>query len=40
MKHSLAWADAKGKTRLDYRDVHLYTLSEDVPVIPPKARVY
>ena len=40
MKHSLAWIDDKGKTTLDYRPVHLYTLSDDVEVVPPKARVY
>jgi succinate dehydrogenase / fumarate reductase, flavoprotein subunit len=40
MKHSLAWLDGKGKATLGYRDVHMYTLSNETQVIPPKARVY
>jgi succinate dehydrogenase / fumarate reductase flavoprotein subunit len=40
MKHTYAWLDEKGKTRLDYRPVHLNTLSNEVEAIPPKARVY
>ncbi|MBT8063498.1 MAG: succinate dehydrogenase flavoprotein subunit, partial [Gammaproteobacteria bacterium] len=40
MKHTLSWMDRDGKVRLDYRPVHLYTLTDDVEVIPPKARVY
>ena len=40
MKHTLSWADADGNVKLDYRPVHLYTLSDDVEVIPPQARVY
>jgi len=41
MKHTLAWFDAKtGKTRLDYRPVHTYTMSNDVQYIAPKARTY
>ena len=40
MKHSLAWLDEKGKATLGYRDVHMYTLSNEIKVIPPKARVY
>jgi succinate dehydrogenase / fumarate reductase, flavoprotein subunit len=40
MKHSLCWVDAKGATRIDYRDVHLNTLTNDVESIPPKARTY
>ncbi|AHK79542.1 fumarate reductase [Ectothiorhodospira haloalkaliphila] len=40
MKHTLSWVDEQGKVRLDYRPVHLYTLSDDVDVVPPKARVY
>jgi succinate dehydrogenase / fumarate reductase, flavoprotein subunit len=39
MKHTLAWLD-KGKVTLDYRGVHMYTLSNEIQVIPPKARVY
>ncbi|MDP1696452.1 MAG: succinate dehydrogenase flavoprotein subunit [Xanthomonadaceae bacterium] len=39
-KHSLCWVDGKGETRIDYRPVHMVTLSDDVEVVPPKARVY
>ncbi len=41
MKHSLAWYDDKtAETRLDYRPVHKFTLSNDIEYIPPKARTY
>jgi succinate dehydrogenase / fumarate reductase flavoprotein subunit len=41
MKHTLAWLDPKtGATRIDYRPVHNFTLSNDVQYIPPKARTY
>ena len=40
MKHTLAWLDAKGKVKLDYRPVHSYTLTRDVETFPPKKRVY
>jgi succinate dehydrogenase / fumarate reductase flavoprotein subunit len=41
MKHTLAWFDeGTGQTRLDYRPVHTYTLSNDIAYIAPKARVY
>jgi succinate dehydrogenase / fumarate reductase flavoprotein subunit len=40
MKHTLSWFDSDGKVTLDYRPVHLYTLTDDVEVVPPKARVY
>jgi len=40
MKHSLSWVDAQGKVSLDTRPVHMYTLTNDVEVVPPKARVY
>ncbi len=40
MKHTVAWMDEQGKTRLDYRPVHLQPLSNDVQSFPPKARVY
>ncbi len=40
MKHSLAWVDKQGSVTMDYRPVHLYTLTDDVEVVPPKARVY
>ncbi len=40
MKHTLAWIDNKGKVSFDYRPVHMYTLSDEVDVFPPKKRVY
>ncbi len=39
-KHSLSWLDNGGKVTLDYRPVHMYTLTDDCEVVPPKARVY
>jgi succinate dehydrogenase / fumarate reductase flavoprotein subunit len=40
LKHTLAWADASGRVCLDYRPVHLNSLTSDVEAIPPKARTY
>src|SRR5690606_37242556 len=40
LKHTLAWTDEAGNVRIDYRPVHLQTLSRDVEPIPPKARTY
>jgi succinate dehydrogenase / fumarate reductase flavoprotein subunit len=40
MKHTLSWMNGGGAVTLDYRPVHMYTLSDDVEVVPPKARVY
>ncbi len=40
MKHTLAWMDADGKVRFDYRPVHQQTLTDEVDYIEPKARVY
>jgi succinate dehydrogenase / fumarate reductase flavoprotein subunit len=40
MKHTLVSVDDKGKVSFEYRPVHMYTLSKDVEVVPPKARVY
>jgi len=39
LKHSLLWL-AKDKVKIDYRPVHMYTLTDEVEVIPPKKRVY
>jgi len=39
-KHTLCWVGDDGKTSIDYRPVHMYTLDDDVEVVPPKARVY
>jgi succinate dehydrogenase / fumarate reductase flavoprotein subunit len=40
LKHSLCWVDARGHATLDYRPVHLNTLTDEVEVIAPKARTY
>ena len=40
MKHTLAWLDGQDAPRIDYRPVHMYTLTNDTQVIPPRARVY
>ncbi len=40
MKHTLVWVDEHGDVAFDYRPVHLNTLTDDVEVVPPKARVY
>ncbi len=40
MKHTLAYTDDKGGVTFDYRPVHMYTLTDDCEVIPPKKRVY
>jgi succinate dehydrogenase / fumarate reductase flavoprotein subunit len=40
MKHTLCWLDGQGNATIDYRPVHLSTLTSDVSVIPPKERKY
>ena len=40
MKHTYSWIDEKGNVKLDYRPVHLTTLSNEVQAFPPKKRVY
>ncbi len=40
MKHTLAWVDDAGKVDFDYRPVHMFTLTDECEVIPPKKRVY
>ena len=40
MKHTLSWVDGAGKVRFDYRPVHMQTMTDEVEVVPPKARVY
>lgn len=42
MKHTVAWIDPEtAKVTIDYRPVHMYTLDEkEMPLVPPKARVY
>lgn len=39
-KHTLVSVDAAGKASFDYRPVHMYTMSDEVEVVPPKKRVY
>lgn len=39
-KHSLMWINEKNKVTIKYRPVHMYTLTDDVEVVPPKKRVY
>ena len=40
MKHTLAWVNDSGQVKFDYRPVHMYTLSDECEVVPPKERVY
>jgi succinate dehydrogenase / fumarate reductase flavoprotein subunit len=40
LKHTLAWMGDDGRVTIDYRPVHLNTLTNEVSSIPPKARVY
>ncbi len=40
MKHTVCWIDKQGQCRIDYRSVHMYTLDDEVEVVPPQARVY
>jgi succinate dehydrogenase / fumarate reductase flavoprotein subunit len=39
LKHTLTWLQ-NDHVKIDYRPVHLYTLTDDVEMIAPKARVY
>ena len=39
-KHTLVSVDDKGKANFDFRPVHMYTMTSDVEVVPPKKRVY
>jgi succinate dehydrogenase / fumarate reductase, flavoprotein subunit len=39
LKHTLTWLQ-DGQIKIDYRPVHLYTLTDEVEVIAPKERVY
>jgi succinate dehydrogenase / fumarate reductase flavoprotein subunit len=40
MKHTMVWLDEQGTVSLDYRSVHLETLTDEVESVPPKVRVY
>ncbi|MBS3964726.1 MAG: succinate dehydrogenase flavoprotein subunit [Methylomonas sp.] len=39
LKHTLTWR-ANNQVNIDYRPVHLYTLTDEVDVVAPKERVY
>ncbi|MFO1352117.1 MAG: succinate dehydrogenase flavoprotein subunit [Gammaproteobacteria bacterium] len=40
LKHTLIWLGEQGDVKIDYRPVHLYTMSDEVQTFPPKKRVY
>ncbi len=40
LKHTLAWLGDDGRVAIDYRPVHLYTLTDEVQTFPPQPRVY
>ncbi len=40
LKHSLTWINPQGEVKIDYRHVHMYTLTNEVEVVPLKPRVY
>ena len=39
-KHTLCRVGDDGATSIDYRPVHMYTLDDEVEVVPPKKRAY
>jgi len=40
LKHTLVWVAGPETVRLDYRPVHLQTLTNEVEAVPPQERVY
>ena len=40
LKHTLVWVDVQGRVQIDYRPVHLETLTDEVKPIPPQVRSY
>jgi succinate dehydrogenase / fumarate reductase flavoprotein subunit len=40
MKHTIAWIDEDYKVSIDYRPVHMETMTNEIQPFPPKARVY
>ena len=40
MKHTLSTLNNDGSVSFEYRPVHMYTLTDEVDVFPPKKRVY
>lgn len=40
LKHTVSFLNNKGAVSLDYRPVHMHTLTDEVQTFPPKKRVY
>jgi succinate dehydrogenase / fumarate reductase flavoprotein subunit len=40
MKHTLVWVDQDGKSRFDFRPVHMNPMTDEVKAVPPAKRVY
>jgi succinate dehydrogenase / fumarate reductase flavoprotein subunit len=40
LKHTIAWCGEDGKVAIDFRPVHMHTLTNEIQPFPPKARVY
>ena len=40
LKHTLSSLDENGNVTFEYRPVHMYTLTDEVEVVPLKKRVY
>ena len=41
MKHTAVWLNDNGEdVTIDYRPVHMHTLTDEIEPIPPKKRVY
>ena len=40
MKHTMGWFDGTGDTRIEYRNVHSYTLTDEAKYVEPVKRVY
>ncbi len=40
LKHTYSFVQPSGEVTFDYRDVHMYTLTDEVDVVPLKKRVY
>jgi succinate dehydrogenase / fumarate reductase flavoprotein subunit len=40
MKHTLVWIDENGKSRFDFRPVHMNPMTDEVKAVPPAKRVY
>jgi len=40
LKHSMSWVGEGGEVRLEYRPVHLNTLTDEVESVALKARTY